>query len=486
MQRGLVLFILFGATLARADVEFPPPDPGALDDYPVLPHDTAFMPRYRITHIEVQGNRKTKTPLILRELALVLGDEVAADDGRVELSRLRLLALGYFLDVHLSLEKGEQRGQARLLVEVEERGTLVLDEVFLGSSQATDFWGGLAITERNLLGQGISLGGGLVGSTRPLVPGAVPGYAATLRLAGPPAFFPGRLDLQGSLIVSRGSEFFRTRGDDSSANPENFVSVTTRRTGGTLGLGWGVSTSVFFLSEVRYERLSATWPDPRLQTLSSGQTRPLDFLIKQGQSQVGSLTLTLDWDTRSDPVLPRGGSHLAFSVEVASPALISSYRYLKGTFNFAHYQSLRRGHVLGFLGSLGAIAGSAPYFDHFFVGDINSSLPQRALGLNYATEPAHDFLGTGSAAHRYEKMAARGVVEYAIPLWKRHGLLYRGDAFLAFGMYTLCDPDDFGRENRSVLRAFATDLTADVGIRLDTSIGIFTLSVANAIGRISY
>lgn len=486
MHRGLALLVLGGAALARADVDLPPPLPGTEGEFPVLPHDASFMPRYRITHIEVRGNRKTKTPLILRELALAQGDDVTADDGRVELSRLRLLALGYFLDVHLSLHKGDHRGQAWLLVEVEERGTLILDEVFLGTSEATLLWGGMAISERNLFGHGMTLGGGLVGSTKPKVPDALPGYAATLRLGGPPAFFPGRLDLRGSFIRSRGSEFFRAHGQDQSANPQDFVSVTTERTGGTLGLGWGLSPTLFFLGEIRFEKLSAVWPDLQLQTFPRGQTQPLDFLIKEGESQVGSLTLTLDWDTRSDPVLPRGGSHLAFSLELSSPALISSYRYLKGTFSFAHYQSLRHGHVLGFLGTLGAMAGSAPYFDHFFVGDLNAFLPQRALGLNFATQPARDFLGTGSQAHRYEKMAARGLVEYAIPLWKRHGVLYRGDAFLALGMYTLCNPDDFNRDDRSVLRAFATDLTADLGIRLDTSIGIFTLSVANAIGRISF
>jgi hypothetical protein len=35
-------------------------------------------------------------------------------------------------------------------------------------------------------------------------------------------------------------------------------------------------------------------------------------------------------------------------------------------------------------------------------------------------------------------------------------------------------------------QAIPADLTADVGLRLDTYVGIFTLSIANALGRIPF
>ena len=165
------------------------------ESLPEFPPDPSFQPRYQLEQIEVRGNRKTRTALILREVGLAAGDSVTANDPRVSLARLRLLALGFFLDVHLSLVKGEHRGLANLVIEVEERGTVVLDAIYLGSSQATALWGGLAATERNLLGRGIALGGGFVGSTRPDVAGAQPGFAGAVKIAGPPAFFSGRLAL---------------------------------------------------------------------------------------------------------------------------------------------------------------------------------------------------------------------------------------------------------------------------------------------------
>jgi hypothetical protein len=135
---------------------------------------------------------------------------------------------------------------------------------------------------------------------------------------------------------------------------------------------------------------------------------------------------------------------------------------------------------------VGGIWGNAPYFDRFFIGDLNQLLPPRALGLNFSTQPSHDFLGTGIAGHRYDNVAGRVLIEYAIPIWSRHGLLYRGDAFAALGALALCNPDDLKKNDIPLSRAIATDLTADLGIRLDTTIGIFTLSVANAIGRIPF
>ena len=450
---------------------------------PDFPPDPTFEPSYKLEGIEVRGNQKTKTTLILREVGLHVGDVVTANDARVGLARLRLLALGFFLDVHLSLVKGAERGQASLIVEVEERGTIVLDALYLGTSQATTVWGGLAATERNLLGRGLALGGGFVGSTRPKVTGAEPGFAGALHMASPPAFFSGRLALQASFSVSRGSEFMRTGGDVSSADPANFMAANVNRLGGTLGAGRALSRTFFLTGEARLESIRAEVP---MVKLPAGSTPPIPPAVKDGKSHLGSLSLILDIDSRSDPVLPRGGHHIALSVEATTTAFASSYGFVKGVAQASQYFPLRFGHVIGIHGYLGGIWGDAPYFDRFFVGDLNLLLPPRALGLNYSTQPSHDLLGTGIASHRYDNLAGRALVEYAIPLWSRHGLLYRGDAFAAFGVVAVSNPDDLKNSDLSLSRAIASDLTADLGIRLDTYIGIFTLSVANAIGRIPF
>ena len=482
---AFIVFVVGSSAFAASDEppsDVAPADVAEATPLPDFPPDPSFEPNYKIEGIEVRGNQKTRTALILREVGLHVGDVVSANDARVGLARPRLLALGFFLDVHLSLVKGAERGQASLVVEVEERGTIILDALYLGTSQATSVWGGMAATERNLLGRGLSLGGGFVGSTRPQVTGAEAGFAGALHVAGPPAFFSGRLALQASFNVSRGSEFMRTGGDETSADPANFRAANVRRTGGTFGAGRALSRTFFLTGEARFESIRADVPQVKQ---AAGMT-PTNLAVPDGQTHLGSLSLILDIDSRTDPVLPRGGHHISLSVEATTTAFASSYGFVKGVAQASNYFPLRWGHVIGIHGYLGGIWGDAPYFDRFFVGDLNPLLPPRALGLNFSTQPAHDFLGTGIAAHRYDNLAGRALVEYAIPIWSRHGLLYRGDAFAAFGLFALSNPDDLKNRDLSLSRAIAADLTADLGIRLDTTIGIFTLSVANAIGRIPF
>ena len=73
-----------------------------------------------------------------------------------------------------------------------------------------------------------------------------------------------------------------------------------------------------------------------------------------------------------------------------------------------------------------------------------------------------------------------------MPIWRRHGFVYGGDAFAAIGVFGLASerdfrpPDDFGWNNLPI------DMTADLGLRLDTYVGVFTISIANALGRSSF
>jgi outer membrane protein insertion porin family len=253
-----------------------------------------------------------------------------------------------------------------------------------------------------------------------------------------------------------------------------------RRAGGVLGVGVVLSRTAYLLAEGRFEAVHADWPalpDP-------GQGRPIVLPVRNGASRLGSLALTLDVDSRSDPVLPRAGRHLVLSLEGATPACASQYTFLKATAQGSLYFPLHVGHIIGVHGLLGGVVGDAPYFDRFFVGDLNMLLPPRAYGINFSTQPSPNFFGTSVADHRYDKLAARLLLEYAVPLWRRHGLFYRGDAFAAVGVFALTNPDDLRRAGNSLGQRIPTDLTADLGVRLDTYVGIFTLSVANALGRL--
>src|SRR5512138_2195584 len=144
---------LLPAAAVRADDEPDAPateDPEATAAAAVTFADPRFGPRYVIDEIVVRGNHKTEKSIIIAEaaaLGLVQGAAVDASDPRVEAVRYLLLALGYFLDVRLSVTRGASRGGVVLVVEVEERGTIVINELFPSTSAATAFWGGADVSE---------------------------------------------------------------------------------------------------------------------------------------------------------------------------------------------------------------------------------------------------------------------------------------------------------------------------------------------------
>jgi len=389
---AVVLLLAGSAALAQEPSATAPADTFTAVDTPPSAEDSRFLdeqfgPRYTIEEIRVTGNRKTKTSLIVGELAVMgvaPGAAVGASDARVEAARYRLLSLGYFLDVQLSVTRGSKRGSVVLVVSVEERGTLVINELFLAHSEATLFWGGADVSETNFLGRGINLGAGFVASSKPIVTYAEAGLGLRLHLGVPPLGNPNGLGLAVTGLYNDGSEFYRASGEDSDPDPGRFVATRVRRIGGVLTAGKMLPHNVHVTVALREERVNATLPPPPpgqkqpMRLLPDGTQVPIDFMIDNGSSQVGTVTAGLDYDSRSDPVLPRSGMRVALSVETGTALLGSDYSYVKTVLDGDFYFRMPRGalglHLFG-----GAIGGNAPYFDRFFVGDLDLLLPRRAL-----------------------------------------------------------------------------------------------------------
>ena len=456
------------------------------DDLPDVPDEEApfadarFGPRYVINDVVVRGNAKTARSIILAEAAaigLAPGANVDASDPRVEAVRYRLLTLGYFLDARLKVVRGASRGGVVLVIEVEERGTIVINDLFPSTSAATAFWGGADVSETNFLGRGITLGAGLVASTKPVVLDAARGLGIRVRGAVPAIGGPYGLALSATGLYNDGSEFYRRMpGNDSDGDPGLFVASRVRRAGGVLGVGKDfMRVPLHARLDFREEVVDAT--------LSSFQ---VDYMVKPGTSRLGSVSGSLELDTRSDPILPRSGMRLALSIEAATAALGSSYDFVKTVAEGSFYWRMPRGHALGLHLFAGAIGGEAPFFDRFFVGDLNLLLPRRALGINFSTLPSRNVLGTSIAHHRYDSYAGRVLLEYAMPIWRRRGFVYGGDAFVAAGLFGMASPGDALGAGPFSFSKLPIDVTADLGLRLDTYVGIFTISIANALSRSSF
>ena len=132
------------------------------------PTPTPAGSKYMLEGIEVRGNTTTLARAVLRYVPFHSGDVLDVDSRELELTRFRLLSTGFFRDVQLSLRRGTRRGYVILVVTVAERNTIVVDGLWLGASsdvasngtvRPITAYGGARVTETNLAGTGIALGG---------------------------------------------------------------------------------------------------------------------------------------------------------------------------------------------------------------------------------------------------------------------------------------------------------------------------------------
>ncbi len=442
-------------------------------DYPAI--------MYVLDGIEVRGNQKTDTAFV-RDLAGVeVGQTV--DLAALEPVKLRLLGTGYFEDVDVRLERGGERGHVVLVVEVRERNTIILSDVFLGSSPRHPFWGGADVVEGNFLGRGLSLGAaGVVGNGQ---------WGAEARLADPYAFnLP--LRIAGTARFRDGAEpiFLRNTPQETTSGADDVPLLNYRRAGGELGGGvYPLSLLGVFL-DVGYEHIEAR---SELPEYTSGA-------LRDGTSHHPYLRLSLDHDTRDNPLAATRGYRLNLQIGGSHAALGSDYDYFKAVLRTAYHKALRfgaPGHVVRFELFGGYIHGDAPFFERFFVGDVSALVPSRDLELNFASRPSADLFRTGAGHLAYESVLAGGTVEYGVPIFQGRAPLYRVEFFLGAGLFGMTTPGDLPGSREASLgvrspndgpgpRVFPVDMTFDVGFRAETPVGVFGLSFANALALVPF
>ncbi len=439
--------------------------------------DPTFGPRVTIERIDVVGNVITADRLIRRALLVQEGDVLRSGDPRFRRSRFRVIALGYFVDVQIRLDRGAERGKVVLTVEVWERGTFILNRVFLGASELTPLWLGLDVGDGNFLGTGLTVSGAFVWAKAAdvsEVEGAEEQWALRLRY-GDPSIFGLPLAGSAAFLYNRASEPERRAappvGEPDA--PANFTAFSYRRAGGIAGVGWDVTRQISLLADARLELVDA-------DASTSGW-------LLEGESRVATLGVGLERDTRADPVLPQSGGYALAYLEAGGVALGGDYGYARARARWQHWFPLRgERHVFSLAAGVGAVFGDAPGFDRLHVSDFDRLLPPRPLDLSVSTQRPLDVFGKNSSAPRYGTFGAIVELEYRYRLFRRTRLIYGGDLFIGAGVFALSGPRPTASAGASIQldadRAF--DLTFDLGLRLDTEVGIFELSFANGLGRI--
>lgn len=446
--------------------------------------DASFGPVVVIERIVVDGNRSTAERLIRRALPVHEGDVLRAGDPRLGAAKYKVLALGYFREVDLSLSKGSARGKVVLSVHVVERGTVVLNLLQFGTSRASPWWLGADLTERNFLGTGVGVGGGLLYAAHGDIVGSTDQWAGEFRVADQ-SIAGTAFGVHAGLLYKRASEPYRIDGSPSQGGTQHFRAFDYRRTGGVAGLGVNVTPLARLSADLRVERIRADVPDAPTRTLPDGQVVAVDLSMRPGTSRLVTASVGFDRDTRIDPVLPFNGTRLVLVGELGHQLFGSDYDYTRLLARYEHWWPVHgRAHVVAVKLLGGMVLGNPPLFEQLYASDFNRMLTPRAYGLVVSTEAAPNYLGTAADEARYGELGGVAAVEYSYRLFRRRSRIYGGDLFVGTGLWGLTRLADLGARDRGLYRSLPIDLFFDAGLRLDTEIGIFELTLANAFGRV--
>ncbi len=453
---------------------------------PLFKDDSEFGPLILIESIDVVGNTATQTELILRTLPLKPGDVIHASDKRLRQARFKVLALGFFRDVTLAMRKGTARGQVIIEVRVVERGTIVLNRLWFGTTDVSPYWMGMDIGERNLLGLGIAVGAGIIYAADGDVAGDRPQWAAELRAADP-SLLGTRWGANAALTLVHGSEVYRVQGDPLDVKTEDLRAFPYRRFGVRAGVTYDVTALSRISAGLRAEQINTQLPVAPTQMLPDGRVTALDLHLDPGTSRVVAAGFSFDRDTRPDPILPHQGGHIAFAAELGSSLLTGDYEFATLFARYEHYWPLfREKHAIGLKLAGGVVIGDAARFDRIHIADVNRMLTPRALGLVLSAAEPLDLLGTRPDKPTYGDLGGSANLEYAFQLFRGSGKnrVYGGDLYFGVGLWGLGEQADLRARDASLSNAVPIDLYIDAGIRIDTDIGVFEVTLANALGRL--
>lgn len=479
--------------------------------------------KYLLQRVEVIGNRRTRSGVIKGFVPIETGASFDVTDPELEALRYRLLGTGWYDRVELRLARGSQPGWVVLVIEVEERSTLVFQQLaagvgwtVAGASGRTGGSGppprspepylGLSVAETNLLGTGRALGLELLGS--PDQQGGSLTFFA-------PAVHHSRWSLRARGTLVKGREYFG--GDNAMVSADCPLDEVTGQplpdcavsTSAAVLDYWRAGLSLGTARDVgSFTRLSLEWHGdfvyvpPGGMPLAASARRglgvtaegPIDFSIEPGDSYVSMLTLGLQYDKRDSAILPSRGTLAGFNGDLASGLIASDYQFVRMQASYHHWFPMSWGHTVRFGVFAGALFGYSPFFYKFFVSDLTDLMPTRILGLNLDHRPAPNLFGlfscgrafdsrcgTAIAQMRQEELAGRIDAEYVWPLVRgRRKFVKNADAFFLIGLYALADGEDLrvGVPGYTGIKRLPIDLTLDAGVRLDTQIGVFQIGLA--------
>jgi outer membrane protein insertion porin family len=240
-------------------------------------------PRVYIERIDIVGNVRTKDKVIRREFRLVEGD--AYNPLLVERAEKRIKELGFFKDVKIQRRPGSARDRIVILVEITEQPT---GELSFGAGYSTSegVIGDVAITERNLMGNGQFL--------RLKLGGSIDRLQIDLSFTE-----PRFLDKN----IAAGFDVFHKEIDLTSSS-----SYKTRKTGFSPRIGFPLSENIW---------MGLNYTISRDEIFDVRNNASLPIRNAEGTAITSMVGAQLRYDTRNHPRNPNKGLYLSASTDFA-------------------------------------------------------------------------------------------------------------------------------------------------------------------------
>jgi len=424
---------------------------------------------------------------ILRAEGIEAGEEILwPRDERVERARRRLRATGYFKRVTLRVDPvPADPHRVVLVVDVAERSTLAVQRAYLGNSKMTPFRGGIDLVERNFLGRAVRLGGAFVWSTRPEIEKARRQQAYEVSVEAP-RLGATRIAPRASGRFVSAAEPYRVDGEPGDPNPANFRTFAYDRRGGSVGIVFHLAPNLVLDAGYRFERIDAQLPSRPSRVNPDGSIADVDLRMLPGRHRYTTAGLGLGYDNREQAFLAGKGGRFVLDLQASSLGTGSEYEFIKLAAGGAYSFRLPWRHWLTPSAFGGQISGRAPIFERMYGGDFSAWTPGRELGLRFSTRNPIDVFGTGISRRPYGDIFGRFDLEYVWPLFRRTRtqMFYGGDLFLATGVFTLVGDAAERAEQRDAGESTTpVGFNANLGIRLDTGLGTFNISVGGVLRR---
>ncbi|MEJ7730250.1 MAG: outer membrane protein assembly factor BamA [Polyangiaceae bacterium] len=312
--------------------------------------------------IEVRGNTKTRDKVIRREMEVE--ESRLFSESKLERSKRRITALGYFERVDISTEQGDDDNHVNVNVEVGEKPTGTF-QVGAGFSSIENFIATAQVQQANLFGNGQSL--------------ALQAQISGLRQLIDVRFYePYFLDSVFSMSVSAYDQL------------RIYDQFSQSSVGGSLTFGYPIiqpelRASVTYTLES--DEISTSTTSTFLGTASAVSTfprLPLYNLFSDGITS--SVRPALTYDTRNNQLFTTAGIYLQGSVEFAGGYFGSENDFIRYRATGKYYYPVTDTIVLKLQQEAGMVTNptgeGVPIFARFFLGGILDvrGFPLRSIG----------------------------------------------------------------------------------------------------------